>query len=56
MVTTRLVLVGFPTMVPGSPPKVTEVAPKRFEPAIMTLVPPAVGPFAGATEEMMGAS
>jgi hypothetical protein len=37
------------------PPKVTEVAPVKFEPLIVTGVPPAVLPLGGLTLLIMGA-
>jgi hypothetical protein len=40
----------------GAPPKLTPVAPSRYCPLIVTEVPPAGGPVAGLTLEMMGAS
>ena len=36
------------------PPKVTLVAPVRFVPVIVTLVPPAMGPLAGARLVIVG--
>ena len=35
-------------------PKVTAVAPVRFVPVMVTVVPPAVGPAPGETEVMVG--
>ena len=38
------------------PPKETAVAPVRFVPVIVTLVPPAMGPLDGLTDAIVGAS
>jgi hypothetical protein len=38
------------------PPKVTEVAPVRLVPVMVTLVPPAVGPLLGDTLVTVGAA
>ena len=42
--------------VAGVPPKVTLVAPVKFVPVIVTVVPPSVVPVAGDTEEIEGAA
>ena len=38
------------------PPKVTEVAPVRFVPVMVTEVPPVAGPVAGDTDVTVGAA
>jgi hypothetical protein len=43
------------TLVAAAPPTVTPVAPVKFVPVIVTLVPPAVGPEFGLTEVTVGA-
>jgi hypothetical protein len=43
------------TLVAAAAPKVTEVAPVRLEPLIVTDVPPAAGPLVGEIEETTGA-
>ena len=43
------------TLVVTVPPIVTIVAPVKFVPVIVTLVPPATGPLAGAIEVTVGA-
>jgi hypothetical protein len=43
------------TLVAATPPKVTEVAPVKFEPFTVTDVPPAVGPLVGEIEVTAGA-
>ena len=43
------------TPVAGVPPKVTDVAPVRFVPVIVTVVPPAVGPALGESPVTVGA-
>ncbi len=40
--------------VPATPPNVTRLAPVRFEPVTVTVVPPAVGPDAGDSERTAG--
>lgn len=42
--------------VPAVPPKVTPVVALRLEPVIVTVVPPAIGPDAGETVEIIGAA
>jgi hypothetical protein len=42
------------TLVAGTPPTVTLVAPVRFVPVIVIAVPPAVEPVTGETEEIVG--
>ena len=42
------------TLVAATPPTVTLVAPVKFVPVIVIAVPPAVEPFAGETEEIVG--
>lgn len=42
--------------VPAVPPKVTPVVALRFEPVIVTVVPPAIGPAAGEIFEIVGAA
>jgi hypothetical protein len=37
-------------------PKVTRLSPVKFEPVMLTAVPPEVGPLVGATDEMVGAA
>ena len=44
----------FDVIVPAVPPKVTDVAPDKFVPVIVTLVPPEVGPDEGETDVMAG--
>ena len=41
--------------VPEVDPNLTEVAPDRFDPAIVTVVPPATGPLDGLIEVTTGA-
>ena len=41
-------------LVAFTPPKVTEVAPVKLVPVIVTFVPPNVEPEAGETEEIVG--
>ena len=41
-------------IVPGTPPKSTAVAPLRFVPVTVTLVPPPTGPVAGLTAVTAG--
>lgn len=43
------------TAVAAAPPIVTEVVPIRFVPEMVMLIPPVVGPDAGATEVTVGA-
>ena len=43
------------TLAAGVPPKVRLVAPVKFVPVIVTVVPPSVEPVAGDTEEIEGA-
>lgn len=52
-----LIWLGLMTVneVAAVPPKVTEVAPVKFEPLIVTGVPPAVLPLGGLTLPIMGA-
>ena len=40
----------------ATPPNVTAEASVKFVPAIVTLVPPAVGPLLGLTESTVGAA
>jgi hypothetical protein len=42
------------TLVPAVPPNVTEVAPVKFVPVMVTEVPPAAGPLFGDTEVTVG--
>ena len=42
--------------VPEVPPKVTPVVAVKLVPVIVTVVPPAVGPLTGDTEEIVGAA
>ena len=42
-------------IVAGMPPTLTVAPAKKFEPVMVNNVPPAVGPDAGATVEMVGA-
>ena len=42
------------TLVAAVPPKVTPVAPVKFDPVRVTLVPPAVLPMAGETAVTVG--
>jgi hypothetical protein len=42
------------TLVAAAPPIVTEVVPVRFVPVIVIAVPPAVGPWFGLTDEIVG--
>ena len=53
VVTVRLVAVFAPSAA-ATPPKVTDVAPARFVPVIVTEVPPVVGPVDGETCEIVG--
>jgi hypothetical protein len=50
-----VVLLTIVTPVAAVPPIVTETTAPRFVPLIVMLVPPAAGPEAGATLEMLGA-
>ena len=52
-----VMLVGLATVMPvaATPPMVTEVAPVKFVPVIVTLVPPSVVPVAGAMLVTVGA-
>lgn len=43
------------TDVPAVPPKVTPVVALKFEPVIVTVVAPAIGPDAGDMVEIVGA-
>jgi hypothetical protein len=45
----------FAVMAAAVVPKVTEVAPDKFVPVIVTLVPPAVGPLLGVNPVIVGA-
>ena len=42
------------TLLATAPPNVTTVAPRKFVPPIVTLVPPLVGPLFGVTEVTVG--
>jgi hypothetical protein len=44
----------FAVIVAAAPSKVTPVAPPRFDPEIITLCPPAVGPLEGLRLVMTG--
>jgi hypothetical protein len=44
------------TLVAAEPPMVTEVAPVKLVPVIVTLVPPAVGPPVGLIALTVGAA
>ena len=44
------------TIVPAAVPNSTAVAPARFVPVIVTVVPPAVGPDVGLTAVTVGAA
>ena len=52
----QVILVELFTVIPVAftPPKVTEVAPVKLVPVIVTFVPPNVEPEAGETEEIVG--
>jgi hypothetical protein len=41
-------------LVAGKPPKLTSVAPSKFAPVMVTVVPPEVGPEAGLTDVTIG--
>jgi hypothetical protein len=43
------------TLIPATPPKVTELTPVKFDPVIVTGVPPNVDPVPGETELTTGA-
>ena len=43
------------TLVAATPPIVTPVAPRKFEPEIVIAVPPVAGPFVGETDVIVGA-
>ena len=44
------------TFVAGFPPTMTDVAPERFVPVSVIVVPPAFEPEVGATDESVGSS
>ena len=50
----RLVSLTKVTPSAGTPPIVTEVAPVRFAPVMVIVVPPVEGPDAGDTDEIVG--
>jgi len=54
LVAVMLVALITVTLVAATPPKLTPVAPVKFVPVIVTLVPPAAGPLAGLTEVTVG--
>lgn len=50
-----LVLLTTVKLATGVPPKVTLLAPMKFVPVIVTLVPPELGPLEGETPVTVGA-
>jgi hypothetical protein len=52
----HVIVVGLTTTseVHGAPPNVTDVAPVKFEPVMVTAVPPAGGPAAGTIDVITG--